>query len=72
MIKERKIVKNNLKKLRKKSGVTINDIIKGGGVKYSQEYYNFESGKINYPRTDKAIKIAKVLGVKVEDIWVVK
>lgn len=62
---------NNLKKIRLKRGWPQTKFCLLCGIASGQEYGMIESGA-RTPRVDKAIRIAKNLKMKVEDIWFFK
>lgn len=66
-------IKVNLKKIRKEKGMTqfeVSEKARFSKVQkpVSAEYSCIERG-VRIPRVDKAIRIARALGVKVEDVW---
>ncbi len=63
-------LKNNLKEARLKRKLTQQQVCDLCGIKFTQEYMIIESGK-RLPRVDKAIRIARALKKKVEDIWII-
>lgn len=69
----KKNVKINLKKIREEKGMTQLQVCELCGIsvkvkKLSGEYGYLESGK-RLPRIDKALKIARALNVRCEEIW---
>ncbi len=68
-----KNIKVNLRKIRDEKKMTQLQVCEKAGMKVKTkiitgEYGYIEMGK-RMPRVDKALKIARALGVKVENIW---
>ena len=61
-------MKNNLKKIREKKKITQRQLCEKVGIKFVQQYGPIEWGD-KLPRIDKAIKIARALNTRVENIW---
>ncbi len=66
-------IKVNLRKIREEKGMTqfeVSEKARFSKVQkpVSAEYSCIERG-VRIPRVDKAIRIARALGVKVEDVW---
>ena len=62
-----KIISENIKKLRAKLGLTQDDLAKKADVKYAT-LMKVESGAINKPSVQTMAKIAKGIGVSIEDL----
>ena len=62
-----KIISENIKKLRTKLGLTQDDLAKKAGTKYTT-LMKVESGAVNKPSVQTMAKIAKALGVSIEDL----
>ena len=62
-----KTIGENIKKARAKLGLTQNDLAKKADVKYTT-LTKVESGVVNKPSVQTMAKIAKVLGVAIEDL----
>jgi transcriptional regulator with XRE-family HTH domain len=62
-----KIISENIKKLRNKLGLTQDDLAKKADIKYTI-LMKVESGAINKPNVQTMAKIAKALGVNIEDL----
>ena len=62
-----KIISGNIKKLRAKLGVTQDDLAKKADIKYTT-LMKVESGTVNKPSVQTMAKIAKALGVSIEDL----
>lgn len=58
---------NNIKKYRAKLGFTQEDLVKKSSVKYTT-LSKIESGVIKMPSVQIVAKIAKALGVSIEDL----
>jgi len=58
---------NNIKKYRAKLGLTQEDLVKKSSVKYTT-LSKIESGVIKMPSVQIVAKIAKALGVSIEDL----
>lgn len=57
----------NIKKARKKLGLTQDDLVRKSGVKYTT-LTKIETGVIKTPSVAIVAKIAKALGVSIEDL----
>lgn len=62
-----KIISDNIKKTRTKLGLTQDDLAKKADVKYTT-FMKVESGTVNKPNVQTMAKIAKALGVSIEDL----
>ena len=62
-----KIISENIKKMRTKLGLTQDDLAKKADVKYTT-LMKVESGSVNKPSVQTMAKIAKALGVSIEDL----
>jgi len=62
-----KIISENIKKLRTKLGLTQDDLAKKADIKYAA-LMKVESGTVNKPSVQTMAKIAKALGVSIEDL----
>ncbi len=62
-----KIISQNIKKLRAKLGLTQDDLAKKANIKYTT-LMKVESGAVNKPSVQTMAKIAKALGVSIEDL----
>jgi len=62
-----KIISGNIKKMRAKLGLTQDDLAKKADVKYTT-LMKVESGVVNKPSVQTMAKIAKALGVSIEDL----
>ena len=62
-----KTISGNIKKLRNKLGLTQDDLAKKEDIKYTT-LMKVESGTVNKPSVQTMAKIAKVLGVSIEDL----
>ena len=62
-----KIISENIKKLRNKLGMTQDDLAKKADVKYTT-LMKVESGTVNKPSVQTMAKIAKALGVSIENL----
>ncbi len=62
-----KIISENIKKMRTKLGLTQDDLAKRADVKYTT-LMKVESGVVNKPSVQTMAKIAKALGVSIEDL----
>ena len=62
-----KIISENIKKLRAKLGLTKDDLAKKADVKYTT-LMKVESGTVNKPSVQTMAKIAKALGVSIEEL----
>ena len=61
-----------LKEIREKKKLLVREMAEKVGITSAYGDYNrIEAGKV-IPRVDKAIRIARSLGKKVEDIWIIK
>lgn len=64
------MIEIKLKEIRQKRRLTQRAVSDLCGIKFYTEYAQFENyGRI--PRVDKAIKIARALKTRVENIWIV-
>jgi len=62
-----KTISGNIKKLRAKLGLTQDDLAKKADIKYTT-LMKVESGTVNKPSVQTMAKIAKALGVSIEDL----
>jgi transcriptional regulator with XRE-family HTH domain len=62
-----KTISGNIKKLRSKLGLTQDDLAKRADIKYTT-LMKVESGTVNNPSVQTMAKIAKALGVSIEDL----
>ena len=62
-----KTISKNIKKLRAKLGLTQDDLAKKADIKYTT-LMKVESGTVNKPSVQTMAKIAKALGVSIEDL----
>ena len=62
-----KIISDNIRKLRAKLGLTQDDLAKKADIKYTT-LMKVESGTVNKPSVQTMAKIAKALGVSIEDL----
>lgn len=62
-----KTISENIRKLRAKLGLTQDDLAKKADIKYTT-FIKVESGVVNKPSVQTMAKIAKVLGVSIEDL----
>jgi len=62
-----KIISENIKRLRAKLGLTQDDLAKEADIKYTT-LMKVESGTVNKPSVQTMAKIAKALGVSIEDL----
>ena len=62
-----KIISENIKKLRAKLGLTQDDLAKKADIKYTT-LMKIESGTVNKPSVQTMAKLAKALGVSIEDL----
>lgn len=62
-----KTISENIKKLRAKLGLTQDDLAKKADVKYTT-LMKVESGVVNKPSVQTMAKLAKALGVSIEDL----
>ena len=62
-----KIISENIKKLRNKLALTQDDLAKKANIKYTT-LMKVESGTGNKPTVRTMAKIAKALGVSIEDL----
>jgi DNA-binding XRE family transcriptional regulator len=62
-----KIISENIKKMRIKLGLTRNDLAKKVDIKYTT-LTKVESGVVNKPSVQTMAKIAKALGVLIEEL----
>jgi len=62
-----KVISENIKKLRAKLGLTQDDLAKKADIKYTT-LMKVESGVVNRPSVQTMAKIAKTLGVSIEDL----
>lgn len=61
-------MENNLKKIREKKKISVLDACHKSGVKTTQYWYSLENSRY-VPSVELALRIAKTLGVKIEQIW---
>jgi len=62
-----KTISENIKRLRNKFGLTQDDLAKKADIKYTTPI-KVESGTVNNPNVQTMEKIAKALGVLIEDL----
>ncbi|MFH1233696.1 MAG: helix-turn-helix transcriptional regulator [Patescibacteria group bacterium] len=62
-----KTISENIKKMRAKLGLTQDDLAKKADIKYIT-LMKVESGTLNKPSVQTMDKIAKALGVSIEDL----
>jgi len=62
-----KTISENIKKMRTKLGLTQDDLSKKADIKYTT-LTKVESGVVNKPSVQIMAKIAKALGVNIEDL----
>jgi len=62
-----KTISENIKRLRSKLGLTQDDLAKKADIKYTT-LMKVESGTVNKPSVQTMAKIAKALGVSIEDL----
>jgi len=62
-----KIISENIKKLRAKLGLTQDDLAKKADIKYTT-LMKVESGTVNKPSVQTMAKIAKALGISIEEL----
>ena len=62
-----KTISENIKKMRAKLGLTQDDLAKKADIKYTT-LIKVESGAVNKPSVQTMAKIAKALGVSIEDL----
>lgn len=62
-----KTISENIKKARAKLGLTQDDLAKKADIKYTT-LTKVESGVVNKPSVQTMAKIAKALGVSIEDL----
>ena len=62
-----KTISKNIKKIRAKLGLTQDDLAKKADIKYTT-LMKVESGTVNKPSVHTRAKIAKALGVSIEDL----
>ena len=62
-----KTISENIKKARTKLGLTQDDLAKKADIKYTT-LMKVESGTINKPSVQTMDKIARALGVSIEDL----
>ena len=62
-----KNIGENIKKIRAKLGLTQDDLTKKGDIKYTT-LTKIESGVVKKPSVQTMAKIAKALGVSIEDL----
>ncbi len=60
-------ISENIKKIRNKLGLTQDDLAKKADIKYTT-LTKVESGVVNKPSVQTMAKIAKALGVLIEDL----
>ena len=62
-----KIIRENIKKLRNKLGLSQDNLAKKADIKY-RTLMKVESGTVNKPSVQTMAKIAKAFGVSIEDL----
>ena len=62
-----KTISENIKKMRAKLGLTQDDLAKRADIKYTT-LMKVESGTVNKPSVQTMARIAKALGVSIEDL----
>ena len=62
-----KTISKNIKKMRAKFGLTQDDLAKKADIKYTT-LTKVESGVVNKPSVQTMAKIAKALGIYIEDL----
>jgi len=62
-----KTISKNIKKMRAKLGLTQDDLAKKADIKYTT-LMKVESGTVNKPSVQTMDKIARALGVSIEDL----
>jgi len=62
-----KVISENIKRLRAKLDMTQDDLAKKADIKYTT-LMKVESGTVNKPSVQTMAKIAKALGVSIEDL----
>jgi DNA-binding XRE family transcriptional regulator len=62
-----KTISENIKKMRAKLGLTQDDLAKKADIKYTT-LMKVESGTVNKPSVQTMDKIARALGVSIEDL----
>ena len=62
-----KTISENIRKIRAKLGLTQDDLAKKADIKYTT-LMKVESGSVNKPSVQTMDKIAKALGVSIEDL----
>ena len=62
-----KTISENINKMRAKLGLTQDDLAKKADIKYTT-LMKVESGVVNKPSVQTMAKIAKALGVSIEDL----
>ena len=62
-----KVISKNIKRLRTKLDLTQDDLTKKADIKYTT-LMKVESGTVNKPRVQTMAKIAKALGVSIEEL----
>jgi len=62
-----KTISENIKKLRSQLGLTQDDLAKNADIKYTT-LMKVESGAVNKPSVQTMAKIAKALGVSIEEL----
>jgi transcriptional regulator with XRE-family HTH domain len=62
-----KVISENIKRLRAKLGLTQDDLTKKADIKYTT-LMKVESGPVNRPSVQTMAKIAKALGVSIEEL----
>ncbi len=67
MISDKNTIGDNIKKLRAKLNLTQDDLVRKSGVKYTT-LSKIESGVVTKPTVYIMAKIAKALGVSIEDL----
>ncbi len=62
-----KVISENIKRIRAKFGLTQDDLAKKADIKYTT-LMKVESGAVNRPSVQTMAKIAKALGVSIEEL----
>jgi len=62
-----KTISENIKKMRAKLSLTQDDLVKKADIKYTT-LMKVESGTVNKPSVQTMAKIAKALGVSIENL----
>jgi len=59
---------NNMKEIRRAKGLTARELVEALGVAKESVVYAWEGGR-RVPWIGDALRIAKILGVRVDEIW---